>query len=125
MIKAFILFISILLPISSAFAQEDKLAIIGIMQHCQEANIFYQRCMPQDTSTHKVFENNLTKITERALQVVKETNPTMSDTEISKTYWVRREMLEKSASRGIDKRGCDAAQSSPKQYQACVEWKPQ
>lgn len=122
--NASILFISTLLPISTAFAQEDKLAIIGTMQHCQEARVFYQRCMPQDPSTHEIFESNLTKITALALQAVKEINPNMSDAEISKTYWARKEMLEKSASQGIDKRGCYAAQSSPKKYQACVEWKP-
>ncbi|MBA1224028.1 hypothetical protein [Stutzerimonas stutzeri] len=120
----YILLITTLLSTSTAFAQEDKLAIIVTMQYCQEAQIFYQRCMPQDPTTHKIFEDNLAKITARALQVVKETNPNMSDAAISETYWARREMLEKNASRGIEKRGCDGAQSSPKQYKACVEWEP-
>lgn len=61
-------FIMASLVASSVLAQEqeDELAIIGKMQYCQEAKIFYQHCMPQDAEAHEVFERNLTEITRLA-----------------------------------------------------------
>ncbi|MFZ3183929.1 MAG: hypothetical protein WA173_07275 [Pseudomonas sp.] len=55
--KIYLAFAITFLVISSAVAaKEDKLAIIGTMQECQQAQIFYEKCMQKDSKTHDIFE---------------------------------------------------------------------